>query len=88
MWRFIAQDNPQAADRVVEATFKTFEKLGARPGLGRLRRFRDPRLKNIRSLPVAGFQNYIVFYRVVDDEVQILHIYHGARDIQSLFCQR
>jgi len=37
IWHFIAQDNPDAATRVVEAAFETFKTLAANPGIGRSR---------------------------------------------------
>jgi len=43
IWHFIAQDNPGAATRVIEAARETFKTLAANPNLGRLQRFRKPR---------------------------------------------
>jgi plasmid stabilization system protein ParE len=28
--------------------------------------------------------NYLIFYRVGDDSVQILHVLHGARDYEKI----
>ncbi len=85
IWDFIAADNPDAATRVVEAAYQTFRFLAANPGLGRARKFRNPRLQDVRSFRVSGFENYLVFYRPRPDCIQILHVYHGARDIEALF---
>ena len=85
IWSFIAQDNPDAATRVVEAAHDTFKTLAASPGLGGPHQFRNPRLKGIRSWRVSGFDNFLIFYRSIPDGIQVLHIYHGARDIQALF---
>jgi toxin ParE1/3/4 len=85
IWAFIAKDNPDAATRVVEAAYETFVTLAGTPGLGRLRKFRNPRLKGIRSWHIAGFDNYLIFYRSVAEGIQVLHVYHGARDIEALF---
>ena len=35
IWYFIAQDNPDAATRVIEAAYETFKTLAANPGLGK-----------------------------------------------------
>jgi plasmid stabilization system protein ParE len=59
--------------------------LAANPGLGRPRRFRNPRLRNIRSWRISGFENYLIFYRAVADGIQVNHVYHGAQDIDALF---
>lgn len=88
IWTFIAQDNPDAATRVIEAAFKTFQSLAERPGLGRLRKFSNPRLTDIRSWHISSFDNYLIFYRPVSEGVQVLHIYHGARDIDALFGEK
>ena len=47
------------------------------------RAFRQARLRDVRSIHVTGFHNYVIFYRVVSDGVQILHVYHRARDIDA-----
>ena len=85
IWQFIAQDNPDAANRVIEAAFQTFKNLAANPRMGRPRRFRNARLRDIRSRSVSGFDNYLIFYRCIPRGVQVLHLYHGARDIEMLF---
>ncbi len=30
------------------------------------------------------YGRYLIFYRVVDDDVEIVHILHGAMDYQSI----
>lgn len=85
IWEYIAADNPEAATRVIEAAHETFRELLRNPGLGRVRKFRNPRLRSIRSWHVSGFENYLVFYREQSGEIQVLHVYHGARDIEALF---
>jgi toxin ParE1/3/4 len=84
-WKFIAKDNPDAATRVVEAAYETFNTLAANPGLGSPRKFKNSRLLGIRSFPVTGFDNYLIFYRNVKEGIQVHHVYHGARDLESLF---
>jgi toxin ParE1/3/4 len=88
IWQYTADDNPDAATRVVEAAYETFKPLAANSGLGRLRKFRDPRLKGVRSWLVSGFDNYLIFYRAVPKGIEVLHVYHGARDIEVLFGEK
>jgi len=88
IWEFIARDNPEAAERVVEAAYETMKALAANPGLGRPRNFRNPRLKDIRSWRVEGFDNYLIFYRPVSSGIQVLRVYHGARNIDALFGEK
>ncbi len=88
IWSFIALDNPAAATRVVEAAYGTFEKLASNPNMGRRRRFRSLRLRDVRSWRITGFENYLVFYRVVAGGIQVNHVYHGARNIEALFSEK
>ena len=88
IWKFIAQDNPDAARRVIEAAHATFKNLAVTPGLGRPHKFRNLQLKATRSLRVSGFDNYLIFYRPIPEGVQVLHVYHGARDIEALFGEK
>jgi toxin ParE1/3/4 len=88
IWEHIAEDNPDAATRVVEAAYETFKTLAATPGLGRLRQFRNPRLKGIRSWLVSSFENYLIFYRAFPEGIEVLHVYHGARDIEMLLGEK
>jgi len=84
IWEYIARDNPDAATRVVEATYETFKILAANPALGRARKFHNLRLQSVRSWLVSGFNNYVIFYRPTATGIEVLHIYHGARNIDAL----
>ena len=81
---YICADNPDAADRFLEAVFNGFAFLARNPALGRKRHFRP---KNTRSWVVTKFTNYVVFYRELPDGsgVEIVRVLHGARDLDSLF---
>jgi len=34
---------------------------------------------------VKGFENWLIFYQPKRNGVEIVHVIHGARDIESLF---
>jgi toxin ParE1/3/4 len=85
IWAYIAQDNPEAADRVIEAAYQTCRTLADHPELGRLRHFSQNVLTGLRSFVVTDFPNYVIFYRVQENAVQIVRVLHGARDIEKLF---
>ena len=88
IWSFIAKDNPAAATRVIEAAHETFKNLADMPGLGMPRKFRNPKLKGVRSCLVSEFNNYLIFYRPIPEGIQVLHVYHGARDIEALLGEK
>ena len=38
----------------------------------------------IRQWRVKDFKEYLIFYRIQDDRVEILRVLHGARDLEGL----
>ena len=62
---YIAAANETAAMAFLDAVEKSFNDLATTPGLGRLRRFKGPRLTDIRSWRVEGFENYLLFYEPI-----------------------
>ena len=85
IYAFIARDDPQAAERVLAAVEKTFDQLARQPQGGVSYPTRQAKLREVRMLPVDGFANYLVFYRLVPDAVRILYVVHGARHLPRLF---
>jgi toxin ParE1/3/4 len=55
------------------------------PGMGAMREFSNPAHKGIRSWPITDFENYLIFYRPIDDGIEVVPILHGARDIDQIF---
>jgi toxin ParE1/3/4 len=74
----------ETAQRFLDATQKTFEALARMPKLGVLCAFRSPVLRRVRRWPVKGFENWLIFYLPMRNGVEIVHLIHGARDIESL----
>ena len=59
--------------------------LGQWPGIGTSCRFQNTRFDGIRVWPIPGFKNFLIFYRVLDNEVEIVRVIHGARDLSAIF---
>jgi toxin ParE1/3/4 len=74
----------ETAQRFLDATQSTFEALAKMPKLGILCAFLRPALRRLRRWPVQGFENWLIFYRARRNGVEIVHLSHGARDIESL----
>ncbi len=88
IWDFIAKDNPEAADRVLATIEKTFQLMADNPGLGRPRKIKSPRLRNLRFRPVLEFEKYLVFYQEIPSGIEVFHVYHAARNIDALLRKR
>jgi addiction module RelE/StbE family toxin len=71
---YIQRDSDAAAQAVAKALFDAANSLELLPSRGRV-----GRIPGTRELVVPGLP-YIVLYEVADTAVQILHIYHGARN--------
>ena len=78
-YEYVARDNEAAAESLLLEFQKRFRLLAAFPAAGRER---NNLMRGVRSYPVG---NYVLFYRQVDDGVEILRVFHGARDIEGLF---
>jgi toxin ParE1/3/4 len=76
-------DNPDAADRFLDAAHLAFRELARTLGLGRPRKFPQTQLHHFHSFRIKGFNNYLVFYRSVPDGVEVFHVLHGARDLEN-----
>jgi toxin ParE1/3/4 len=84
IWARIATTNPDAATRVIESAYETFLNLAQSPETGRLRKFRDDQLKDVRSWHISGLDNYLIFYRSTPEGIDVLHVCQGAREIEAL----
>lgn len=84
LFLYIGTDNLDAAFRFYDAADAAFVRLSEMPGIGTLIEHKSRRLKGLRRWPVPGFPNYLIFYRTTPDEVHIIRILHGARDIAAL----
>lgn len=70
--------------RFYDAARTTFEHLARMPTLGERRVSANPRLSGMRIWRIEGFENHLVFYRPVEDGIEIIRILHGARDIDRV----
>jgi toxin ParE1/3/4 len=85
IWEYIAFDNVEAADRFLESTYVILKALARMPGMGRPRHFSRVKLRELRSFRIKGFDNYLIFYRPISDGIEVFHILHGARDLESFW---
>jgi toxin ParE1/3/4 len=79
IWRYIANENVRAADKLVDRIEQTCRRLARNPRLGPARPDLAPELRFF----VVG--SYLILYRAIRDGVEIVRVVHGARDLPSLF---
>ncbi|MBY4609697.1 type II toxin-antitoxin system RelE/ParE family toxin [Rhizobium sp. 9T] len=78
---YIAMDNPQRAVSFIHELVDRCEHLADTPNGFSL----VPRYEHIRRRP---YGNYLIFYRVGEDRIEILHILNGAQDFESILFPR
>lgn len=76
---YIAQHNPDAARRTIEALARRFRMIAMMPGIGRAR----PDIASDVNSHVAG--NYKILYRAGSETLTVVRVVHGRRDLTRLF---
>lgn len=78
LWVTIAEENPTAADEILDVIQATAMLLGTQLEMGRAR----PELaEGLRSLPTRT--PYLIFYLPDDDGLLVVRVLHHARDIDA-----
>jgi plasmid stabilization system protein ParE len=76
-WLFIAEEDPIAADRVLDTIDREANTLSSQPQMGRAR----PELGvGVRSWPTST--PYILFYASEGEDLIVLRVLHHAREVQ------
>ena len=79
VWLFIAEENLNAADRVLETIEQEAGILATQPLMGRAR----PDLaQDIRTWPTST--SYTLFYVAESDNITVVRVLHHARDVQRV----
>ena len=82
---YIGQDDVSAESRFLDATDETFALLARQPFIGTKHATKNPRLEGIRVFRVKKFPNHLTFYLVRENEIEIVRVLHGSRDLEAAF---
>jgi len=77
-------DLPEIAIRFRDAVHQTTQSLRQHPLVGPLCSSGNPRLGNLRSWPVVGFEAIRIYYLVDDEFIYMIRILHGKRDVKRI----
>ncbi len=80
---YIGERNLSAALRFADAVDGAIKMLCENPDLGE--RLRSDPSGQIRYRTVSGFTNYLIFYRRVDQVLEIVRVLHGAMEYGNFF---
>lgn len=78
IWRYIAAENPEAADGLLEQIDRKCFLLAENPLLGRAR---PDIASELRYSPVG---NYLILYRVQSSGIEVVRVVHGAKRLDRL----
>lgn len=75
------RSSPERAIRFLREASSTFALLATMPGAGTRFAPHSPLYEGLRYLPISRHRNHVVFYRPLEDGVEIVRVLHGARDV-------
>jgi toxin ParE1/3/4 len=79
IWQAIAAENSVRATSFVEELIDLGESLATMPY-----RFALVRRYSAKGIRRTAHGNYLMFYRVLDNRTEIIHVLHAARDIDRM----
>jgi plasmid stabilization system protein ParE len=80
----VTAEAPEIALRFREAVRRTIQSLRQNPHVGPQYSSSNPRIQNLRSWPVAGFEAIQIYYTLAADAMHIIRILHGKRDLRRI----
>lgn len=78
IWLYIAQENPAAADNLLDTFEEEGQLLAENPELGQAR---PDIAEDFRYLPVG---RYLMLYRVMRGGIELVRVVHGMRLLSAL----
>ena len=75
------------SNRFLKAAEKTFTFLSGMPAIGGNWESSHPHLQGLRHWSVRGFDQYVIFYRPVQENLEIVRVLHGARDLENILAE-
>jgi toxin ParE1/3/4 len=79
LWQYVTQDNPGAADRLLDEIEDKCALLAANPQLGPAR---PDIAADCRYFPVG---RYLILYRLIPDGIEVVRVVQGSRRLENLF---
>jgi toxin ParE1/3/4 len=81
---YLRQAGRALAQRWEKAVTSALSQVLRRPDVGSPCTFRAPELRGVRRKAIPRFPKHLLFYRFDGEEVLVLSVVHGARDLESL----
>ena len=72
---------PEVSDRFLDNITKTLTHIAAFPSSGSLHHSQTAYIEDLRMFPVSRYPDYLLFYIDGPEEVVLVRLLHGKRDI-------
>lgn len=83
IWEYIASNSTSQADAFIDEIDRLLSTIAQHSDMGRVR---NDLLKGLKSFPIG---KYIIFYRVILNGIELIRVFHSARDIDAdLFSEK
>ena len=87
-FEYLAERSLEVANRFLLAANATFNSLARGSALGERFISSNPAMQGIHRWQVDRFPNHLIFYRPLDNGVEIIRVLHAARDWQTILHDR
>ena len=85
---YLLEERFEVAIRFLDAVDESIEAICQMPHIGAPKDFTKPILSGMRSWPVKGFEDILIFYIVQAEALRIVRVLHGRRDLKILERER
>ena len=75
---------PFPGKRFLAAAERALQRLAELAGIHETE---NPRLAGIRVWAIPKFENYLIFYKPIDNGISLIRVLHGARDLERVLGQ-
>jgi toxin ParE1/3/4 len=75
---------PFHGKRFLAAAEAAMRRLSEMPFLAGTYESENPLLADIRVWPIPGFENYLIFYRPIENGIGLVRVLYGGRDIERV----
>lgn len=81
---YISEGAYDAADGFIDAVDMSIAHLSRMPETGAPKNSINLALSGLRSWPVKGFEDIRIYYLIQNEEIRIIRVLHGRRDIHNI----
>ncbi len=82
---YTLQSGPKLARRWEQAVSNAIVRISRNPRIGAICSFKTAELRDVHRSTIQKFPKHLLFYQLQGDQLVVLRVIHGARDLESLF---